>query len=512
MQQDKKFIWSAVQIYDIRFHVMCTHHSCSLTTMDQALMATILNVTMVKTSAHKCFRCGGFDHLVDRCPFPQTASLEMVKIMRKGVQARQTAKSGSSKATSPHDQISGSTMGERAVITSNWTDAHSPIANEHMSVATVSRSTLLPDVVLVAQSPLHLNSFCKYLANHANQAWCTKLLQGIEYGLDIDFEGERTSMISDNWKSALDHPGVITEYLTNEIAAGCKAGPFTQPPFSDFYGSLMGIVTKKHSFPVKYRITHNLSWPPQDSFNDHINLDAFWCFYGSFDDAVALILKHGVGTLSAKLDLANAFKHTLIRSQDWPLLGSSLDLQHPDSSMFHLYYIDLFLTFGLHSSPALFNEYADTLQYAMETNNAQDLLHYLDDYFTVGLPHSPVCTSNIATMIAIYEELGFTVNSEKVTKPATTTNFLRVAINSVAIEARINPACLSKTISLLKDIVGHWSATKCSILSLVGKLYFVCHVCRPSRPFLHCMIETSMKARHLHHRIKLNQEFHRDID
>ena len=51
MQQDKKFIWSAVQMYNIRFCVMCVHHSCPFTTMDQALMATILNATSVKMSA-----------------------------------------------------------------------------------------------------------------------------------------------------------------------------------------------------------------------------------------------------------------------------------------------------------------------------------------------------------------------------------------------------------------------------------------------------------------------------
>ena len=131
------------------------------------------------------------------------------------------------------------------------------------------------------------------------------------------------SIVSGNWKSALDHPEVIMEYLANEVAAGCKAGPFTQPPFSDFVGLLMGIVTKKHSFPVKYRIIHDLSWPPHDSINDCINPETFRCFYGSFDEAVALVVKHGVGTLSAKLDLGNAFKHILLRSQDWPLLGSS---------------------------------------------------------------------------------------------------------------------------------------------------------------------------------------------
>ena len=101
MQQDKKFIWSAVQMYDIRFQAMCAHHNYPFTTMDQTLMATILNATTVKTSAHKCFRCGGFDHLVDRCPFPQAASLKMAGIMKKGMQVRQTSKSCSSKATSP---------------------------------------------------------------------------------------------------------------------------------------------------------------------------------------------------------------------------------------------------------------------------------------------------------------------------------------------------------------------------------------------------------------------------
>ena len=285
-----------------------------------------------------------------------------------------------------------------------------------------------------------------------------------------------------------------------------------QPAFPDFIRLPRGIVTKKHSFPVKYRIIHDLSWPLQDSINDHINPDAFRCFYGSFDDAVALIIKHRVGTLSAKLDPADAFKHILIRNKDWPFLGSSWDLQCLDGSMWHLYYVDIFLPFGLCSSPALFNEYADALQYAMKTNKVQDLLHYLDDYFTVGPPRSPVCTNNITTMIAMCEELGLTINSDKVTKPATTTNFLGVDIDSVTMEVLIDPTHLSETIFLLKDIAGHWSATKWSILFLVGKLHFVCHICRPSRAFLCHMIETSMKAQHFHHRIKLNQEFQRDVD
>ena len=171
--------------------------------------------------------------------------------------------------------------------------------------------------------------------------------------------------------------------------------------------------------------------------------------------------------------------------------------------------MDLFLLFGLCSSPALFNKYADALQYAMKTNKVQDLLHYLNDYFTVGPPHSPVCANSITTMIATCEELGFAINSDNVTKPVTTPNFLGVDIDSVAMEAQIDPTHLSETITLCEDITGHQSAIKQSILSLVGKRHFVSCICRA----FHCsMIKTSMKAWHLYHRIKLNQEFQRDVD
>ena len=115
-------------------------------------------------------------------------------------------------------------------------------------------------------------------------------------------------------------------------------------------------------------------------------------------------------------------------------------------------------------------------------------------------------------MIAMCKELGFTINPDKVTKPTTTTNFLGVDIDSVTMEAKIDPSHLSETISLLKDISGHQSATKQTILSLVGKLHFVCWVCRPGRAFLCCMIEACMKAQHLHHRIKLNKESHWNIE
>ena len=92
MQQEKKLNWSALKMYGIRFWALCTQHSCPFTTMDQACKATILDVTAVKISACKYFRCGRFNHPVDGCPFPQAVSLETVEMTKKGIGLSQTAK------------------------------------------------------------------------------------------------------------------------------------------------------------------------------------------------------------------------------------------------------------------------------------------------------------------------------------------------------------------------------------------------------------------------------------
>ena len=330
--------------------------------------------------------------------------------------------------------------------------------------------------------------------------------------MDIGYQGIRKIVWSGNWKSALDNGSVVRDYLAIEVALGRKAGPFNQPPFTPYVGLPMGIVVKKCLDSVKYHIIHDLSWPPRDSVNDHIDPDLYCCVYASFDQAVSLVKKHGVGTLMAKLDLADAFKHILVRLEDWPLLCSSWDTVQADGSVLRQYYVDLFLPFGLCSSPAIFNHYADALEFAMWANSVQDLLHYLDDYFMAGPADTSNCQHNIGKMVQVCRDLGFAVNPSKVTPPASVTNFLGIDIDSVQGVARIDPECLQ---AISQELSGfHWakSATKCEILSLIGKLHFICRVCPLGRAFLHRMIDVSKKAKYLHHRIKLSAEFQGDIE
>ena len=73
--------------------------------------------------------------------------------------------------------------------------------------------------------------------------------------------------------------------------------------FLRFFGLPMGLVLKRCSIPVTYHIIYDLSWPQQNSINDHMEPERYRCFFSSFDNAVALAAKCGVAAIIAKLDL-----------------------------------------------------------------------------------------------------------------------------------------------------------------------------------------------------------------
>lgn len=72
--------------------------------------------------------------------------------------------------------------------------------------------------------------------------------------------------------SALQHPLVVSENLSKELALGRMCGPFPFPPLADLVVSPLGLVPKKE--PVKLYLIHHLSFPKGGSANDAIDLDA----------------------------------------------------------------------------------------------------------------------------------------------------------------------------------------------------------------------------------------------
>ena len=123
----------------------------------------------------------------------------------------------------------------------------------------------------------------------------------------------------------------------------------------------------------------------------------------------------------AKIDIKSAFRLLPVHPADRPLLMISWN---------NSIYIDLCIPFGLCSAPKLFNVAADLLQWIAEHNGVTPLLHYLDDFLTLGPPDSDACHHNLTTLKLLCHRLGVPLALEKVEGPATSLPFLGIILDS----------------------------------------------------------------------------------
>ena len=263
-------------------------------------------------------------------------------------------------------------------------------------------------------SPLNKDQWKWELRPHPDREFVQSLLHSIEYGVNIGYQGERHSLISTNWPSANKYSSAVTKSIEKDLFHGRKAGPFKEPPFQNFVGSPMGAFPKKRSMG-KYRVIHDLSWPPGRSINDYILKEEFTLQYISIDDIASLVkVLHGkcMGSYMSKIDLEDAFKHIAVRNQDWELLGSTWY----DTKGQVCYYVDLVLPFGLRSSPKLFNDFADGLEYIMKNRGASSIVHYLDDFFTCDTDLDQ-CRKNLDIMSSACIDIGFSLQPSKIVPP-----------------------------------------------------------------------------------------------
>lgn len=350
------------------------------------------------------------------------------------------------------------------------------------------------------------------LRTHPDADFVTDLLHDIEFGVRVGYQpATRAFQTYDNHLSARTNPGPVALEIERELDLNRKVGPFLAPPFQHFTGSPLGAIPKKHSAPVKWRIIHDLSWPAGLSINDGIPKDLFSCNYDSLDRAITLLKHFGPGALMSKLDLSDAFRHVLVHDRDWELLGSTWPVEI-DGTVVTGYFFDTFLPFGLRSSPALFLKFVDGLKFVMSSKGASPIWNYLDDFWTCGPPSpAPHCQNSLDAMLKTCDELGFKTNPEKTVRPNTNLILLGIELDSIAQESRIDQARLTETLHMLDKWSSRKHCTKRQLQSLIGKLQFICSVCRPGRTFLRRMIDLLTKVTHPSHRIRLTVAFRKDI-
>ena len=400
---------------------------------------------------------------------------------------------------------------QRDVITGTVADATSQGVSVLMS-AKVAGDPSQSSSAVTANShlKLHPQAFREGLVGLASQEFIDKVVTACSEGVNIGYDGPRVRQEHHNWPSTTEHADAVAASIIKDINRGTTAGPFLSPPFSTFVGSPMGCFQKKRS--SKYRVIHDLSYPPGSSINSFIDIDQFRVQYLSFDDVVNNIQQLGQGTLLAKLDLEDAFKHIPVRQEDWPLLGYTFTVTDPSSHQpIKLYFFDKVLQFGCRSSPKLFNDIAAATNLVMFKNGVSYSDHYLDDFVTMGPPRSNECADNLNIMLQTCADVGFAVNPHKVVQPTTTLEFLGIVLDTEKMEMRISTERMHDILSELQQWLFKKRATKRQLLSLIGKLMFVCRVVKPGRIFVQRLINLSKSVSCLHHKIRITSDAMFDI-
>ena len=176
------------------------------------------------------------------------------------------------------------------------------------------------------------------------------------------------------------------------------ADPYPSPPLPNTRCSGLGVVPKKDG---GWGTICDLSFQPGSSINDYIDP----LRYCSIDSAIAILNTLGPGTLMGKMDLKNAFRLLPARHEDWYLLAIQWQGH---------WYLDKCLLFSLHSYPALFNRLAEALVWILQHSyGVGHIIHYLEDFFTAGPPHTNTCTHNMFLMANLCACVNAPLNHER---------------------------------------------------------------------------------------------------
>ena len=98
---------------------------------------------------------------------------------------------------------------------------------------------------LPSSTPICIPNLVQELKHYPNQKFATDLLNDLQFGCRIGYQGPCNHRITPNLKSTLFHPEAATDVLHKEISRGHKAGPFSSLPLPALQCSPLGVVPKR---------------------------------------------------------------------------------------------------------------------------------------------------------------------------------------------------------------------------------------------------------------------------
>ena len=154
------------------------------------------------------------------------------------------------------------------------------------------------------------------------------------------------------------------------------------------------------------------------------------------------------------------------------------------------FFVDTRLQFGLRSSPGIFNLFADAVCWIIQfIYNIKNIVHYSDDFFLVNSRNMEQARSDLSTVKSAFSYISVPIAENKLAGPCTSITYLGILIDSTDLTICIPKEKFNELSLILPTWFNRKKCTKKDLLSLIGKLSFVCKVVRPGCMFLRRLIQ-----------------------
>ena len=241
------------------------------------------------------------------------------------------------------------------------------------------------------------------------------LVNGFSQGFSIQYNGNTdVGTFAPNLKLRVGNKMILWNKVMKEVKAKHFAGPYVDPPFENFFQSLIGLVDKDWGRDT--RLIFHLSYPRTDHTSVNVNTpDEFrHVKYIDFDEAIVLCLWHIQDNEQqvlylGKSNFSRAFRNVGLSRSSWQWL--ILKAESPLDGKIY-YFVDKCLTFGHTISCAIFQDISDVIPYLVQIRISAKLINYLDDYLFMATLWM-VCNQQIQGFIDLCKEINMPVSSTK---------------------------------------------------------------------------------------------------
>lgn len=300
-----------------------------------------------------------------------------------------------------------------------------------------------------------------------------------------------------NYKSATNSAvrATVEETIRDKIRHGNYVISATKPTVV----SALGAIPKPNSTEV--RLIHDCSRPHGHAVNDYITTGKFK--FQTLDDATRALQP---GYYMAKIDLRHAYRSVPIHPANYKATGCKWRFEGDDIDTF---FYDTRLPFGAKCSPEIFHRLTQAVRRMMAKRRYHEIIVHVDDFLVIGSTYR-ACKEKYDALLALLQNLGFSISWRKLIPPTQCLTFLGVELNTTACTLTLPAAKLQEFQRLIVQFRHKRRATKHQLQRLAGKLNWACRVVYGGRTFLRRILDL-MNSMASAAKYRLSQSFYRDL-